>query len=127
MGNSIVRFLLGFFMFISGLYLLLNAIRVDMGNMFVGSHALYTIGGFGVTSGSIMIVLMIGIGFLFYDARKLTGWLITSSSLLVFILGVIVNTRFTMQHMSAFDLILILVLLCGGLGLLLSAMISRSI
>lgn len=131
MGGSIGRFFIGFVMFVGGLYLMLNSIRVDiggMGGMFSGGkHALYQVGGYGVTSGSIIIVLMLGIGMLFFDARKPWGWLICTGAIVALIFGVIMNTHFSLQQMSAFDLIVIIVLLCGGLGLLLSSFIQRSI
>ncbi len=127
MGTSMGRFILGFFMFVGGLYLMLNSIRVDIGNMFSGGrHSLYHVGGFGVTSGSILIVLMFGVAILFYNAKNPLGWLISAGSIVALILGVLMNTHFSLQYMSAFDLIVIIVLLCGGLGLLLSSMIKRS-
>ena len=131
MRSSIVRFFIGFIMFVGGLYLMLNSIRVDiagMGGLFSGGrHSLYHVGGYGVTSGSIIIVLMLGIGILFIDARKPFGWLICAGAIVALIFGVIMNTHFGFQQMSAFDLIVIIVLLCGGLGLLLSSFIQRSI
>ena len=131
MGGSIGRFFIGFVMFVGGLYLMLNSIRVDiggMGGMFSGGkRALYQVGGYGVTSGSIIIVLMLGIGMLFFDARKPWGWLICAGAIVALIFGVIMNTHFSLQQMSAFDLIVIIVLLCGGFGLLLSSFIQRSI
>jgi uncharacterized protein len=40
------------------------------------------------------------------------------------IVGVIVNTRFVFKHMSALELIIILVLLVGGAGLFLRSLRS---
>lgn len=125
MGTSVGRFFMGFIMFVGGLYLILNAIRVDINSMFHG-HSLFNMGGFGVTSGSIMIVFMLGVGMLFFNAKNPLAWIVTAGSLVALIFGVIANTRFSLQHMSAFDLIVILVLLCGGLGLLLSSMVKRN-
>jgi len=125
MGTSIGRFFMGFIMFIGGLYMMLNAIRVDIGTMFHGRYSLFNVGGFGVTSGSIMIVFMLGVGMLFFNARNPLAWIVTVGSLTGLIFGVIANTHFSLQYMSAFDLIVILVLLCGGLGLLLSSMVKR--
>ncbi len=125
MGNSSVRSFMGFIMFVGGLYLMLSAIRVDMGSMFRGGHsALYNVGGFGITSGSILIVMMLGIGMIFFNARNPIGWLVAVGSVAALIFGVLFNTRFSLYGQSAFDLIVILVLLCGGLGLLLSGMVG---
>ena len=126
MGTSIGRFFMGFFMFVGGLYLMLNAIRIDINSMFRGQHSLFNVGGFGVTSGSIMIVFMLGVGMLFFNGKNPLAWLVTIGSLTALIFGVIANARFSLQGMSALDLIVILVLLCGGLGLLLSSMVKRN-
>lgn len=127
MGTSNGRFFLGFIMFVGGLYLMLSAIRVDIGNMFSGGrHSLFNVGGVGVTSGSIMIVLMLGVGMLFYNAKNPLAWLITVGSLVALIFGVIASVNFSLRYMSAFDLIVIVTLLAGGLGLLLSSMAKRS-
>lgn len=126
MGTSIGRFFLGFIMFTGGLYLMLSAIKVDINSMFHGRYSLFSVGGYGITSGSIMIVFMLGVGMLFFNARNPLAWLVTVGSLVALIFGVIANTHFSLQYMSAFDLIVIIVLLCGGLGLLLSSMAKRS-
>ena len=127
MGTSIGRFVMGFIMFVGGLYLMLDAIRVDIGNMFYGGRSsLFHLGDYGVTSGSIIIVFMLGVILLFYNARNPLGWLIAAGALVALIFGVIANTHFSLKHISAFDLIVIVVLLCGGLGLLLSSMRKRS-
>ena len=125
MGTSIGRFFMGFFMFVGGLYLMLSAIRVDINSMFRG-HSLFNVGGFGITSGYIMIVFMLGVAMLFFNAKNPLAWIVTVGSLTGLIFGVIANTRFSLQYMSAFDLIVIIVLLCGGLGLLLSSMGKRN-
>jgi hypothetical protein len=125
MGTSIGRFFMGFIMFVGGLYLMLSAIRVDINSMFHG-HSLFNVGSFGITSGYIMIVFMLGVGMLFFNAKNPLAWIVTIGSLVGLIFGVIANTRFSLQYMSAFDLIVIIVLLCGGLGLLLSSMGKRN-
>lgn len=103
MSTSIGRFFMGFIMFIGGLYLMLNAIRVDIGTMFRGRYSLFNVGGFGVTSGSIMLVFMLGVGMLFFNARNPLAWVVTVGSLTALIFGVIANTHFSLQYMSAFD------------------------
>jgi hypothetical protein len=100
-------------MTIGGGYLLLNSLRVVHG--FWGS--LYTFGGFNLTGGMILIPFIIGVGILFYDAKKWYGWLLAGGSLLALILGAIASVRFSFADMSAFDLIVVLVLLFGGIGL----------
>lgn len=125
MGNSSVRSFMGFIMFVGGLYLMLSAIRIDVGSMFRGGrHALFNVGGYGVTSGAILIVLMLGIGMLFFNARNPIGWMVTVGAVACLIFGVIFNAQMSLYGQSAFSLIVILVMLCGGLGLMLSGMVG---
>lgn len=113
--GGLAPFLLGVAMTIGGGYLLLNSLRVLHG--FGGS--LFAVGALNVTGGMILIPFIIGIGIIFYDASKWYGWLLAGGSLLALIVGAIASVRFSFQDMSAFDLIVILVLLFGGVGLVL--------
>jgi len=107
-----------------GFYLLLNAISV---NANFGMHSyLYQTSlfgsAFGVTSGMIMIPMIFGIGIIFFNAKNLLGWLLALGSLAAMIFGVIASIQFQLRPMSAFDLIVILVLAVGGLGLFLRSL-----
>ncbi len=116
------RFILGLIMTVAGAYLLLNSIHV---NFHLGSR-IYGYQGYSVTSGMILIPFMIGVGMLFFNARNIIGWVVTFGSLAILIIGVISNTQFNLRSMTAFELILILVLMVGGLGLFLSSFRSYS-
>jgi len=110
-------FLIGLVMMCGGFYLLLNSIVVN--SHFGMGMRLYNIGGFGLTSGMLMIPFLIGIGLVFYSAANWLGWLLVIGSLVALVFGVLATTNFTFRAMSAFDLIVILVLSFGGLGLFL--------
>lgn len=109
-------------MSIGGGYLLLNSLRVLHG--FGGG--LFAIGGLSVTGGMILIPFIFGLGIIFYDASKWYGWLLAGGSLLGLIVEAIASVRFSFQDMSAFDLIIILVLLFGGVGLVLRSVRESS-
>ena len=113
-------FFIGLFMFCGGVYLLLNSITISAPYGF--GARLYNVGGYNLTSGMVMIPFMFGIGILFYDVRKWYGWALASGSLVALIFGVISSIHFTFARMSAFDLIVILVLAVGGLGILLRSL-----
>lgn len=115
-------FLLGIIMMCSGFYMLLNAIVIRA--RFGFGQTVYSVGGFGITSGMIMIPFIFGIGLIFYNAKNMLGWILTIGSVVSLIFGVISNIHFSMQRMSAFDLIVILVLAFGGLGLFLKSLRS---
>jgi len=117
-------FLIGLIMTCGGFYLLLNAI-VLRANFGFG-YRVYSIGGYGITSGMIMIPFLFGIAMIFYDRRSFIGWLLTIGSVVSLIFGVLSTVNFSMRGMSAFDLMVILVLAFGGIGLLLRSLGDRS-
>ena len=114
------RFFVGLLMLIGGGYLFLQSILVR--STFTLGYGLYTIGTFQLTSGMVMIPLMFGIGLIFYNAQNILGWLLFIGSLGMLVFGVIASIHFSFRYMSAFDLIVILTLVCGGLGLFLSSL-----
>jgi len=122
--GGIGEFLLGLVMMCGGAYLLLNAIRVTTDFGF-GSR-MYGINAFGsnmnITSGMVLIPFMFGVGMVFYNSRNLLGWVLSAGSITALVFGVIASIRFTFRDMSAFDLIVILVLAIGGLGLFLRSL-----
>ncbi|MHC1712508.1 MAG: hypothetical protein AB9872_10190 [Solidesulfovibrio sp.] len=114
------RFFLGLAMMIAGGYLFLNSIRVY--NFFSMGYSLYRFGPMHFTTGMTLIPLAIGIGMVFYNARGWIGWLLLLGSLAAICVGVIASVHFSLRSMSLFDLLVILVLLIGGLGLFLSSL-----
>jgi hypothetical protein len=117
--GGVGRFFIGLTMMVAGGYLFLNAIRVSYG--FHMGYRLYSFGGYHLTSGMTLIPLIFGIGFIFYNSRSIVGWLLTTSSLIMLVAGIISSIHFNLRGMSAFDLIVIFTLLFGGLGLFLSS------
>ena len=113
-------FLIGIIMIIGGGYLLLNSIVVRP-NFGFGAVA-FRFGGFSITSGMILIPFMFGVGIIFYNSKNWIGWLLAGGSLIALIFGVIANMQLQLARMSAFDLIVILVLLVGGIGLFLRSL-----
>ena len=119
--GGIGHFLIGFFMMSAGFYLLLSNIVVT--NAWNGfSLGLYQLGTFNVTSGAILIPIIIGIGCVFFNGRSILGWLLCGGGLAALIAGVIMSTHFHFKSISLFDLLVILILAFGGLGLILRSL-----
>lgn len=118
--GGIGSFFIGLLMMCGGFYMLLKAIKVT--SSFGFSHSLYSAGGMSLTSGMIMIPFIFGVGLMFYNAKNILGWILTFGSLVGLIFGVISSINFRFTHMSAFDLIVILVLSVGGLGIFLRSL-----
>ncbi|MFT5172266.1 MAG: hypothetical protein ACI8W7_000430 [Gammaproteobacteria bacterium] len=117
-------FFLGLMMMCGGFYLLFNSIIVNA-HFGVGVR-LYGVGNFGITSGMIMIPFLIGVGLLFYNSANIVGWVLSLGSLVALMFGALSLINFSFRTMSAFDLIVILVLSFGGLGLFLRSLRAHS-
>ena len=118
------QFLIGLVMMCSGFYMLFNAILVQ--SSFGMGMNLYGFSMFGgsrsITSGMVMVPFIFGIGIVFYNSKNPIGWLLAIGSLAALMFGVISSINFSMRSMSSFDLITILVLAIGGLGLFLRSL-----
>lgn len=113
-------FLIGIVMMIAGGYLLLSniVVRPTFG---LGTRA-FGMGGVNITTGMLLIPFMFGIAMLFYDSRTKIGWFLTIGAVIALIAGVISNLTLQFAALSAFDLLVILVLLFGGIGLFLRSL-----
>ncbi len=118
------RFFMGLFMMAVGGYLFFNNIQVSLG--FGLGYQYFSAWGVGITSGFVLIPFLFGGGMIFYNSSNILGWLLAIASLAMLAFGVIAQTRFNLHNMSAFELIIILFLLVGGIGLFLSSLRSSS-
>ena len=122
--GGIGTFFIGLVMMIAGGYLFFDAIQVV--NKFHLGYALFRMGGFNLTSGMVMVPFIFGVGMIFYDSRKPLAWVLTIGSLAMLTFGVIASIDFRMRSMSAFELMTILVLFIGGIGLFLRSLKSEN-
>lgn len=118
------RFFLGLAMMIAGGYLFLGSIRVY--NVLSFGYGLFSVGPVRMTTGMTLIPLVIGVGMIFYNARNWLGWLLALGSFVAILVGVIASIHFSLRGMSLFELLGILVLFIGGLGLFLGSLRSAS-
>jgi len=125
--GGVGSFIIGFVMMCSGFYLLLQSI--DVSNSFTLGTSLYQMPMMGytasITSGMLLVPFVFGIGMIFYDGRNRVGWALVVGAVSAMVIGVLAGLRFSMHHMSLFDLLTILVLAIGGLGLFLSSLRSH--
>jgi len=114
------QFFLGLILMCGGFYLLLNAVVVS--SSFGLGARLFGVGGYGITGGMILVPLAIGIVMIFYNARNAFGWLLALGAFAAMVFGVIASVNMSLRTMSAFELICILALAFGGLGLFLRSL-----
>ena len=111
--GGIYTFLMGLGMTIAGGFLFVNHVKVGYGFWhFFGRN----------TQGLVLIPLIVGIGFLFFNSKSVVGWILTGGGALMILLGVIVPLRFHFPRTSLFNLLIMLGLLVGGIGLLLRSL-----
>lgn len=118
--GGVGRFILGLVMLIAGLYLFLDNIHVT--NHFTLGAGLFQFSGVRVTSGMVLIPFLFGVGMIFYDAKNDWGWVLVIATLVMLLVGVITSLEFRLRPMSAFELMMILGLALGGIGLLLGSL-----
>jgi hypothetical protein len=103
------EFLIGLAMAVAGGYMLTTRVSVTTGFwQFWGYNA------FGLT----LVPFIFGVLLLFFNGRSVIGWLLLFTGLVLMLAGILLNLQIYFQHTSLFELIVILVLLFGGLGLL---------
>ncbi len=115
--GGILMFLFGLALSIAGGYLLMNQVRVTSGfwNWWGGNT-------FGLT----LIPLIIGIGLLFFNAKSFIGWLLAGGGAVIIFAGVLSNLQVYFQNTSLFNLLVMLVMFAGGLGLMARSFKSSS-
>ncbi len=121
--GGVGQFFLGLGMLVGGGYLLLSSIIVT--SRFGMGMRLFSVGGgFGVTTGMVLIPFIGGVLLVFYDSKNKAGWLLGGSALLALVFGVISSIHLRLRNMSVFELLVLLVLCFGGLGLMLRSLKS---
>jgi hypothetical protein len=111
-------FFFGLAMAAVGTYLLLQQVTVTGGYWSFG-----WLGGNGRSFGVTLIPLLVGVGMLFHDGRSFAGRLLTGGGALFIVAGVIANIDVQMRETSLFNLLVMLVLLVGGVGLCVRAVL----
>ena len=119
-GGGEGSFFIGLIMMVMGGYLLLKGIIVRP--QFGFGSSVFSIGGFPVTTGLVLVPFVFGVGMIFYNSRNWLGWILAVGALISLVTGVIANITFTFARTNAFDLLVILVLFVGGVGLFLRSL-----
>src|SRR6266705_4589368 len=115
--GGIGLFLLGFAMACAGGWLLTNQVTVSS-QYFASGFMVPVINYQMNTFGLSLVPFIIGIGFLFYNGKSLTGWLLTVGGLAIILVGILMSLHIYFQPTSLFNTLVMLVLLFGGLGLI---------
>lgn len=106
--GGLAEFFIGAAMVIIGGYLFMQRLLV--------TSSIRTLWGSG-GSGLALLVMLVGIGVLFFSGRSIIGWIMIIIGAVMIFLSVITNLVIYFMPTSLFETILMLGLVFGGLGL----------
>ena len=95
-----------------GLFLLFQHVKLTTGYWFWGMSATHGIG-------LMLIPLIFGIGWIFYNAKSIWGWIITAVSIITMVFTVLATLRLQFDQMSMLGVIMMLLPFAFGFALIL--------
>lgn len=110
-----LEFYVGIVFIFAGIFFLLSKAVVR------SSWVTFTVGGINVSTGLIVIPLMIGVAWLFYNPKSFAAKLITVFGSIAIIGAIILSLRITFTTTSLIDYLIMIVLIAAGAGSLLKA------
>ena len=116
-----IEFYVGLLLLVVGLFFLLNKTIVSSGFGFYS----WSIGGFRVSSGLVVIPLIAGMVWLFYNPKSIMAKLLSIFGGIFIIASIIMNLNIRFTTTSLFDYIVMLVLIAAGAGLLLKSFFKK--
>ena len=109
--GGLLSFFMGVVMASGGGYMLTQTVTVRFGQFFS------FFGGQG-SFGLALVPLMFGVGILFFNGKSIMGKILTVGGISIIIFGVLLQVRLGWAHTTLFNLIVMVVLLSGGIGLI---------
>ena len=113
--SDFIEFYMGILLIVAGLFFLLSKAVVRSG--FYG----FSLGGLSISSGLVVIPLMLGIIWLVNNPKSILARLITIAGSIFIVGSIIINIRITFTTTSMFDYLIMMLLIAGGLGLMIKA------
>lgn len=118
-GNELLQFFIGVILLGAGLFMLSKRVMVH------SSWYVWRIGGFDLSSGTIIIPLIIGIIWYFFNSKSIVPKIIITLSVIFIVLSIIMSVKISFVTTSMFDYILILGMAAAGSGLLLKTLFKK--
>lgn len=113
--SDFIEFYMGVLLIIAGLFFLLSKAVVHSG--FYG----WSLGGLNISTGVVVVPLMIGIIWLVNNPKSLLARLITIAGAIFIVGSIIINIRISFTTTSMVDYIIMMLLIAGGVGLIIKA------
>lgn len=108
--------------FFLGIGLLITGLLMFFNHVHVGSNMLAMFGMGGGGFGLLLIPLMVGIGWIFYDTKSKFAWLLTAGSIGVMIFAVLSSLVLNFPQISLLGIVMLLLPLAAGSALLLKSL-----
>lgn len=113
--SDFIEFYMGILLIISGLFFLLSKAVVHS-----GFHG-WNLGGLSISTGIVVVPLMIGIIWLVNNPKSFLARLITIAGAIFIVGSIIINIRISFTTTSMVDYIIMMLLIAGGIGLIIKA------
>jgi len=111
-GNPELELLVGIVLLAAGLFMLSKRVIVHTG------WYMWRIGTFNLSSGTVIIPLLIGIIWYFYNPKSFIAKVIMGLSVVFIVISIIMSVSFNFIATSMFDYVLILGMAAAGVGLI---------
>ena len=109
--SDYIEFYMGIMLIAAGLFFLLSKSVVH--SNFYG----WSIGGINLSTGIVVIPVMIGIIWLFNNPKSIVARIITFAGAIFIVASIIMNIRISFVTTSMFDYVVMMLLLAAGIGL----------
>lgn len=113
--SDFIEFYMGILLIIAGLFFLLSKAVVHSG------FYSWSVGGLSISTGLVVVPLMIGIIWLVNNPKSILARIITIAGAIFIIASIIINIRISFTTTSMVDYIIMMLLIAGGIGLILKA------
>lgn len=118
-GNDMLLFFVGIVLLAAGLFMLSKRTMVH------SSWYGWRIGRFDLSSGTVVIPLLIGIIWYFFNSKSIFPKIIITLGLIFIVLTIIMSVRINFMATSLYDYILFLGMAAAGAGLLLRTVFKK--
>lgn len=118
-GNNFFEILIGIILIGAGLFMLSKRVMVHT------SWYSWRLGSFDLSSGTVVIPLIIGIIWFCFNTKSLPAKILITLSTIFIVVSIIMSVRITMMATSMFDFVLTLGMTAAGAGLLLRGIFKK--
>lgn len=115
-----LEFYVGLILLAAGLFFILSKTMVSSG------FYAWRIGSFNVSSGLVIVPLLVGIIWLFYNPKSFIAKLISIVGAVFILASIIMGIHISFTRTTLFDFIIMIVLMGAGAGLLLRTFFYKS-